>query len=369
MPQQRGPRTTIGKGIYRDNLGCAAVAVVGSGPRRRQREKRFPKGTDLAVMRQWQADERAALLKQTAHRRIATSGTLAADIAGYLPTIASRACAGTRGYILNVWGVLFGDRSRASLTDAELQGQLEHWHAEGSSAGTLNQYITSLTAVYRFYKDPPPTLRRYREPDPIPRALTYRDVEDLLRVMPPCPTRACLRVMAYTGLPFVRQQRLRPDLINLAGRAIYLEGRRKGAGTAPQTMPLTSKGVEALREFMLMGMAVPKPSSMRMTLRHAIRAANVTRARTDQIPLKRPYDFRHTFGTWAYLQTRDIKAVAVLLDCSEATATRYALGAVHPNVSAIVAALEQTWTTPPPAPAPRQTRAVGRASQRSSRVA
>ncbi len=344
MPRARGKRIRIANGIYRDQKGCSAVVAIGSGDGRRQREKRYPKGTDLDVMRRWQAETRLTLLTSAAARR-PSKDTLAADVHAYTPSIRSRACAEARGYELDAWVTVFGHRKRSDLTVPLLQGQLEKWRAAGLAASTLNHRISSLAAVYKAHGDAPPELRRYREPDPKPRAMTYQDVEDILSAMPPGASRAVFRVMAYTGLPPVRLKRLSRRDVNLDARTVFLEGRQKGEGTAPKTMPLTAKGVQAFKAFLAVKMTVPASSTMTVTFRRGVAAANVERAKRKAAPIPpcRPYDLRHTFGTWAYAQTKDLEAVATLLDCSRETAMRYALGAVVPNVQAIVEGLNKAW--------------------------
>src|SRR5580704_8375775 len=75
--------SVIAPGIYRmDNGSYRVVARVGdrkTGPR--PKEKRFPAGTALRVMKRWQEDQRAELRRENLRPVL---GTLAADIERYL---------------------------------------------------------------------------------------------------------------------------------------------------------------------------------------------------------------------------------------------------------------------------------------------
>lgn len=352
MPRARGTRRRIAPGVYRDAFGIAAIVTVGTRPHQQQREKRFPRDAQLVDIQTWQNETRRALsLKATLRAPVRDS--LAAAVKMYLPSIASRPCAEARRYELAAWTAVFGARPITTLGATELQAQCERWILDGASPTTVNHRLSSLRAVFTARGLPCPTLHRYREPDPKPRGLTREDFEDILAAMPPSQTRAELRVMGETGLPPVRQARLTREDIDLRRRCVYLVGRHKGAGTEPRTMGLTQRGVAAFKEWLAVGcLSDPVQSSTRnVVFQRAVTRANVTRAKAKR-PLIRngahvkPYDFRHTFGTAAYLATRDLKAVAELLDVTEETATRYALAAVPANVRAIVETLDAEHAKP-----------------------
>jgi hypothetical protein len=104
--------SVIAPGIYRmDNGSFRVVSRVGdrkTGPR--PKEKRFPKGTALRQMKQWQEDQRAELRRQDIRP---VRGTLAADIPTYLDRIKGRLeYAGNRGYEIRAWVSSLGQLRR-----------------------------------------------------------------------------------------------------------------------------------------------------------------------------------------------------------------------------------------------------------------
>jgi hypothetical protein len=62
-------------------------------------------------------------------------------------------------------------------------------------------------------------------------------------------TKIRLALMAYTGLSPAFIMRLRPKDVRWDAGTVFVQGRRKGRGTKGRTMPLTSKGLKALRHF------------------------------------------------------------------------------------------------------------------------
>jgi hypothetical protein len=111
----------IAPGIYRDSAGLSGVVKV----RNVQREKRFPHGTSLKVIRRWQHDQRAKLQRQT-HALI--RGTLAADITRYLRQIQHLASWRERRSELRAWIALHGPLPRSRPT-------AEHRHSGWSGWG------------------------------------------------------------------------------------------------------------------------------------------------------------------------------------------------------------------------------------------
>jgi hypothetical protein len=71
----RSARTRIAHGIYRDAYGYSVMASVGSGTRRLSSEIRFPRGTELTVMKaRWQHEkERLKTMKAITTPQVARS--------------------------------------------------------------------------------------------------------------------------------------------------------------------------------------------------------------------------------------------------------------------------------------------------------
>ena len=85
----RSARTKVEPGIFRDAAGLAAVVKVGG----RQRERRFPYGTDLRVLRDWRRRTRAALELDIALPADAPRPTTLADDIGTLAPASAHAVA------------------------------------------------------------------------------------------------------------------------------------------------------------------------------------------------------------------------------------------------------------------------------------
>ena len=54
-------RTRVAPGIYRDSHGIAAEVAVGTRPNLKRKSKRFPAGTRIRDIKQWQDRTRVAL--------------------------------------------------------------------------------------------------------------------------------------------------------------------------------------------------------------------------------------------------------------------------------------------------------------------
>ena len=112
----RGPRTRVEPGIFRDAAGLAAVVKVDG----RQRERRFPLGTDLRKLRDWRRRTRAALELDLALPDDAPRPTtLADDIATYLALLPAGTYRRDTEDLLAHWRHALGDRPAAQLHHLE----------------------------------------------------------------------------------------------------------------------------------------------------------------------------------------------------------------------------------------------------------
>jgi integrase len=145
MPR-RGKRIRLAKGIYRDKSGIAATVSIGTGPAKRQREKRYPAGTPLRDMKAWQQDT-AALLREDVG--VAKRGTLKADAARYLKLAQYlKNWAGVRSEV-RAWVALYGHLHRAQITPAHVREARVTWLAEGKAPKTVNDRVGRLRRLYR----------------------------------------------------------------------------------------------------------------------------------------------------------------------------------------------------------------------------
>jgi site-specific recombinase XerC len=346
MPKKRGKRKRVAEGVYQDALGYECVVAVGSGNTRRQKAKRFPRGTGMREMTDWQ-DRTRGLLRKKAPK--VTTGTLAQWTRDYLKGKTGMPSYEARRADAEAWLPGFGDREPSSLTKNELQQQMNTWHEAGVAGSTLNHRKTALSAVLAEFLDedernPAKAITRYPEADIEPRAIAPAIIDEILKAMPPSKSRAMLKVMAATGHPFERQRKLAPAHVQLEHRRVFLVSRKKGKGTAGRWYALTDDGVKAYQEFIdQQAWGGARRASLYVCFLRGHAAANRRRALVNAplIPPIRPYDLRHSFGTEAYRREGDIRAVAELLDCTVETALRYTLGAVPARMQAVVDALNQ----------------------------
>lgn len=351
MPKNRGQRKRIAEGVYSDRLGYEVVVAVGSGETRRQKSKRFKRGTGMKEMTGWQTVARSLLLKK---KPKALAGTLAQWTRDYLKGKTGMPSFEARRADAEAWLPTFGDRAPSTLTKNELQQQMNTWHKAEVAGSTLNHRKTALAAVLAEFLDeddrnPAKALTRYPEADIEPRAIAPAIIDEILNAMPPSKSRAMLKVMAATGHPFERQRKLVPVHVQLDQRRVFLVSRKKGKGTAGRWYALTTAGVQAYQEFVdQQAWGGARRASLYVCFLRGHAAANRRRALVNAplIPPIRPYDLRHSFGTEAYRREGDIRAVAELLDCTVETALRYTLGAVPARMQAVVDALNAPEPTP-----------------------
>jgi integrase len=178
-----------------------------------------------------------------------------------------------------------------------------------------------------------------------------------------------LTIMAWTGIPPIQLERLRPRDVDFVQGRMYLQPRRKGKGSPGAWVALLPDAIDAFREYARVGLwgRSFSRSSMAKSWKGAIkrvtadleREAAKTNDRTvvdtfrDAIPPRcRPYDLRHTFATEAYRVTGDLRAVAELLQHANLETTkRYTGGAVSERVTSAIAKMAHASQGPRTTPA------------------
>lgn len=354
MPKHRGRRRRIAPGVYADSKGIEAEISIGPRDDRIRKGKRFPKGTHLRTIHAWQEETRTELRKW---RRLAPARgeheSVRRKVREYLKTLTKSARRYRQCHLL-AWVDVFGDRRPDLLSGPELAEQARKWEQAGVAPGTINHRKKCLKAFYvslygaRGY-NPALDVPHRREPRQEARGVPYAWIYEVLDQINDIDNRARLEVMAFTGIPQARLMRVREHDCDPAAGTIYLLPRQKGRGTEGRTFPLTPEGVQACRRFFARGCLGPfSTSSTRKAWLVGWRAANRARATTGQklLPWIRPYDLRHTFGTWLYEQDGDLNAVAELLDVTIETAKRYAHGAVPARLKQAVARLAERQVRP-----------------------
>jgi integrase len=342
MPRKRGARVRIAPGIYRDDIGYSVQLMV----RGRRIEKRFPRGTALSKMKDWRDGKR---IKRRGSRSDPDHATFAEDVRRYLKTAKHMPTYDQREYDLNQWiTALGGARPRSSITGTELDQVMADWmttpqpRGRGQKPAPLNPQTVKLrrTALRRMYRvldgeSAPNIVRDSTAPQEYAaeaRGLSMTVVRDIFDAMPANEWRPRLKLLAFAGLPpkllgQVEAGDVFPDTLQLRVR-----GRRKGRGAAGSVRPITPQAAEAFAELGRFD-AFGEFDAWRQfdAFSSAVRRVNAQRKEDNLPPLTRlkPYDLRHSFGTWLYEQTGDLATVARLLGVTLQTARRYALGATN----------------------------------------
>lgn len=314
-------RQRLDKGIYKDAYGIEVRATANLITR----STRFPVGTPLRTMKQWQEDTRAAIRRD---RPKPSKGTLAADAAVYLERVKDMPSIRDRRLHIAWWVERFGHRRRDSLKPHELEQALA---TIKSSASHYNHVRTALGHLYatldgRSAYNPVRAVERRNAPETAPRAMPVEHLNAILGALPRpySASSARLLVLAHTGLPHAVFSNLRPEDVDFVAGTVTVKPRRKGAGVSGQMLPLSEAGIEAFKVFASTNAwGRFSTSSLRVAFCRAAAKAGLPQ-------YTRPYDLRHTFLTRVLVASGGNKEAVrgLALHASATTTDRYTRAAV-----------------------------------------
>jgi integrase len=325
--------------------------------------EQWPLDTPLSELLDWIKDEKARL--RTTLPKV-QAGTFAADARKYLarPDVHALPTFDERTQHINEWVAVFGPRRRRKITPDLIAAQRDRWLADTDDGryapASVNKRLRALSNLWTLLdgrRAPNPVLEvaECEEPDPEARGLPYEVIEAILAAIPdtaigrkkdgtrttgkniprPSKTKARLRVIAYTGLAHAQLKQLDREDVDLETGTIRLVARRKGRKLRraqdrpiPQLLPLLPQAIEAFKTFDRLGCWGPfSNSSMWKAFSRACKTLKITGLR--------PYDFRHSFATAVYAETRDLRVTGKFVGHrSERTTKRYTIAAVAPHVQA-----------------------------------
>jgi site-specific recombinase XerD len=362
---RQGKRRRIAKGIYVDGRGHECMVMVAG----QKRTKRFPLGTGIKVMEEWLFEQRVEIrqLLKTQGTVGPRTGTLAADAARYLamPDIRSMVSFRDRRRHIDAWVAVLGTRKRSAISADEIQQQLAAWRAEGASASTVNHHRTALRHLFRVLdgkhaRNPVADTKKVPEQseDPKGRALDPLSMARVIaRIKLRSLTRVRLALQVTTGVTPVELTRLTRRSFafgeNQSG-SVTVPPRHKGKGAPARTVPfMTVHAWRAARAFVHTydrenAWGVPfSTSSIRKSfllaaqeVREKYRSRGLDQEAIDLLlrPDARPYDTRHTFGTFVAAATKDDTVAQALLGHRSITTTqRYTRKSVPDRIAAVVA--------------------------------
>lgn len=354
-------------GIRRHGAGWQAAVTV----RGERSFAQWPLEISLREMQEWQKDERARLRTLTAGRP--KGGTFDADAHRYLqlPDVQALPTYAERVQHIEAWIAVFATRRRRTIGPLDIEAQKYRWLQSrgddpetgkplpGYAPNSVNKRLRALSNLWtkldgRRAPNPVLEVRECEEPDAEARGLPYDVIEAILAAIPetyigvtkdgtrtrgksirrPSQTKARLRVIAYTGLSHGQLMKLTPADVDLDAATVRLVARTKGKSARrahhkplPALLPLIQPAVDAFREFDRLGCWGPfSPSSMWKAFQRACGELDLEGLT--------PYDFRHSFLTAVYLETKDLRVTGQFGGHrSERTTKRYTGAAVAPHVA------------------------------------
>jgi len=338
-------------GIYRmDNGSFRVVARVGdrkTGPS--PKEKRYPAGTALRVMRRWQEDTRAELRRANLRPAL---GTLAADIPGYLERLRGRLeHPSDRKHEIAPWLPPFGHRRRDTIEDHEIEEQVREWQGKDVAASTIRHRLSALSQLYkeldgkRAY-NPVATVERPVEPKAGPNALPLEQVVKVFNALTKrveknnrgWKTLARIRVIAQTGMRHSQVMRLQLNDMWLDQNPPVVLVNQPGKNGKAHSKPLTEQGVAAFRLF------IEKNAFGKFSQSSVYKSWKLA-CEDAAVPFFNPYKLRHTWATTLRAGGMDLADVQELIGHTSAkTTARYAMVAPHKLLEAR-GTLDRAWAS------------------------
>lgn len=243
------------------------------------------------------------------------------DVEAYLQAVAAMPSISDRRRDMRLWASVFRGKTRNEITPLEIRTQLAIWRTSGYEPSTCNKRRTALMSFYTKLNGRS-GFNPVRDVEPFPedtadepRAQHPVTIYRVLALMGPSKTRARLRVILTTGWPHAQVRKLRPEHLDFARARAWVTPRRKGKGHKGVWLPLLPAAITALRAFhQADAYGAFSHSSMYTSFQRAVRKLNARRATHNLPPLRiRPYDLRHTFGTWLAHRITDERAIQELM--------------------------------------------------------
>lgn len=326
-------------GVYADRKGLRAFKRVNG----RLFTKRFPADTPDCTIAIWQA-------LMVEDHTTAPLSPLATDVETYLTWKKALPTYDTRCQMMHDWVMALdpdNNRTRASLTTAEIQRVLNEWKATYDyAASTINHYRSALSDFFTRMDasgpNPVRPIKLEKAPPAQQRGQDYALIAAVLDAMPDkdvkarghaqSKAKAMLAVMAYTGMPPQTIRRLRPEHLHLTRHAVLVPGRAKGAGTPDKVAALTVQGVAALKQFVAANAwGGVCQETLRLVFHRAVARVRAAHPEWALPPDLKPYDLRHSFGTAAMtaLDGRLSVVAGLMGHADERTTKRYVGAAVR----------------------------------------
>lgn len=289
-------------GIWRYKNGYRVVTKVDGV----QKERWYSEHSDpiklKAIQAAWVVERKEGITAEA-------SDTLAGASVGFLSTFSGRRLVDASNAIGHWLATPLKSHTLTTITPEQISTQLAAWQTQGVANSTRRHRRRELGNLFtwkfgiggvnpvRAVTRPPKDKRRRRDfPYVVGRLILFQ--------MQPSATKARLRVMLETGMPHVLIARMETRDLHLRSTPphVYIGPREKGRGVEGREVPLTRRGVAALRDFVRAdAFGSFSTSSMRASFLLARdKAKAIWEAREDAAPWPapanlHPYDLRHAF--------------------------------------------------------------------------
>ncbi len=246
---------------------------------------------------------------------------------------------GERTRHLELWTTALGAHvPRATITAAEIRTVLHEWRSNGLGAATCNKRRTALMHLWSVLdgkgaSNPVRDVPKFRPPDALPRGRDPHAIDAQLKRAPRCRSRACCRVMLWTGMRPVELHRAQPDDVNRKDKLVVV---RTAKGGQARVVPLTPQALDAWKEFADAGCWEPDVTVGKRIIHRIPTAAPMNRLVKKWTGLSdlRVYDQRHTYGTGLARRKTRLDVIGALMGHSTLELTkRYTLAAVTPDAA------------------------------------
>lgn len=312
-------RVRIGRGLFRDQWGIAAIVKVGKV----QREQRFPLDTPDDELKAWQAETRAALYQAQRHEPAPLPGqakpqrgTIQTDGDRYLALRQGRPSFKADRSHMRAWQAMYGPIRRAYLKPSDVARAIADWQAEGFRPQTIIHRCRVLRHMYQTLdgakaKPPFEGVTRPTKPRPVPTTVPVQTIvstlDKLERLEPAMAAR--FRILALTGQRPTQLMRTSVQDVNLK-RGIWMVPAAKLGHTRELFLNPDMRAawktlikLDALGEY--------DTSRMAKLLRQCGWPKGI-----------RPYNVRHSFAVDALERGVDLGDLQGLLGHSEIETTR-----------------------------------------------
>lgn len=223
---------------------------------------------------------------------------------------------------LDLWLAELGAHTkRSDVTVGDIRAVLQQWRASGLEPATCNKRRTALMHLWSVLdgkgaSNPVRGVKKFRAADPLPRGRDPHVIDAALKARPASRTRACCRVLLWTGMRPVELDRAQPEDVDLKQKTAIV---RTAKGGRTRVIPLTSQAVSAWKEFDRLECwgNVPQAAPMNRLLK-----------RWTGLEL-RIYDLRHSYGTALAMRETRLDVIGALMGHSTLELTkRYTLAAL-----------------------------------------